>query len=250
MGGPAAPPTIYFLGGARGWDQPGSLERDRLAGQADGLKPLLRVGREPKNLSAVGRPSLLTPRLRWSLPEGIFAREKESQPLLSALRPGPAHDGLAHTRQEGEERKRRHRRDGFALADLPGAGQPQRSLKPPSEVPAGTHSAGQGQGRGSGGTGSPASVAAPCNLTLGSPGRPTTKKLRPRQQLAVSSQELHSSEEGAQQRVRKEASEKEGRGGGRAKPGKGGCRAPQHPRLPLNPTPELPGGWGLPAPSQ
>ena len=145
MGGPAAPPTIYFLGGARGRDQPGSLERDRLAGQADGLKPLLRVGREAKNVNAVGRPSLLTPRLRWSLPEGIFAREKESRPLLSALRPGPAHDGLAHTRQEGEERKRRHRRDGFALADLPGAGQPQRSLKPPAEVPAGIHSAGQGQ---------------------------------------------------------------------------------------------------------
>lgn len=26
----------------------------------------------------------------------------------------------------------------------------------------------------------------PCNLTLGSPGQPTTKKLKPREQLAVS----------------------------------------------------------------
>lgn len=33
-------------------------------------------------------------------------------------------------------------------------------------------------------------VAAPCNLTLDSPGRPTAKKLKQRQQLAVGSKQL------------------------------------------------------------
>lgn len=65
----------------------------------------------------------------------------------------------------------------------------------------------------------PSSVAIPCNLKLGSLGRPTTKKLRPRRQLAVSSEEelacLHRGEAPREQhQVRKEKSGKEGRGGG------------------------------------
>ena len=66
-----------------------------------------------------------------------------------------------------------------------GAGSRHRSLQPQAQFPAGIPSpAGQRWHW------LPTSAAAPCNVTLESPGRPTTKKLRPRQQLAVSSQEL------------------------------------------------------------
>lgn len=172
----------YFLGEARRRDQPGSRLRDGLewSGGQGGVQSQ-RAG------SAAGPPCRLpTPLLRWNLPGVIFAREQESRPpLSSAHSPGPTHSGLAPACQEGEARKRRDQKRGSRPAALLGAGGPAGIWRGP----------GPGRVPSPGGARAalaPPPVASPCYLTLGSPGRPTTKKLRPRQQLAVSSQELRS----------------------------------------------------------
>lgn len=176
---------LSFQGEARGRDQSGSSLKDRLGSGNVGPKALLSVGREPKSWECPGPPpSLPTPLLRWNLPGVIFAREQESQgtrePTSSFIRsqPRPSPQGLTHTRQEGEERKRRRKRREAArpmqtLGQGAAAGQvPSRDSLAWAEALA-----------------PPSSVAIPCNLKLGSLGRPTTKKLRPRRQLAISSEE-------------------------------------------------------------
>lgn len=78
-----------------------------------------------QGLESCKPPSRPTSPLRWSLPEVILARERESRPPLSSARsPGPA-----HTRQEGGEEEEEEQE---GRADL-GAGS--RHRKPAGRPP-------------------------------------------------------------------------------------------------------------------
>lgn len=162
LGGLAPPPhyLLSFPREARGRDQPGSCLRCWLGWWGMWAKgpPKSRAGAKELGELWASLPPHSTP--QREPPWGPLCQGAENRPPLSSAR-GQAQPTWLSTHPPGGRGRGGTREGAGPLLGPPGQDKFSAGLR-------------------ACGTGSAPAVAAPCNLTLGSPGQPATKKLKPR----------------------------------------------------------------------
>lgn len=151
---------LSFPREARGRDQPGSCLRCWLGWWGMWAKgpPKSRAGAKELGELWASLPPHSTP--QREPPWGLLCQGAENRPPLSSAR-GQAQPTWLSTHPPGGRGKGGTREGAGPLLGPPGQDKFSAGLR-------------------ACGTGSAPAVAAPCNLTLGSPGQPATKKLKPR----------------------------------------------------------------------